>query len=278
MWVGADAELAAASAKAAGLSLVEIPLTDPTQLDRNAAVETLHRHNLEPTCSLGLPAYAHAPDHPDEAIAFLGEAIDTAAAIGSSWLTGALYGHLGHLTGSGPTSTELDTVASVLQTAADHADTRGVRLGVEVINRYETYLVNTAEQVLELMDRINRPGTVFAHLDTFHMNIEEPDIAHAVRLLGERLGYVHLAESNRGDIGSGIFPFDELFDALTEINFQGPAVIEAFNNASAELLRATASWRAVASEPASFIDRSVTHLRNILDTCRRSGNSEQRRT
>ena len=259
-WDVEGARLAASRASAAGLSIVEIPLLEPSRIDVDSTVRILADSGVRPTCSLGLPTEAHAPDHPDAAIEFLRVAIDTCAAIGSEWLTGALYGHLGLVTGEAPTKAEHHTIAEVLRHAADHAKQRGIRLGVEVINRYETHLVNTAEQALDLLADIDRPGTVFAHLDTFHMNIEEPDIGAAVRLLGEHLGYVHLAESDRGVIGSGTFRFRELFEALDDIGFGGPAVIEAFVNAPADLRAATASWRPVAGDAATFLDASLSHI------------------
>ena len=149
-WTKHTAEHIASRVADARLSIVEIPLLDPTQIDVASTVAALRQHDLTATCSLGLPRHAHAPDEPDAAIEFLRVAIATASAIGSSWLTGALYGHLGTLTGCAPTSTELDTVAQVIQVAADHAEQRGVRLGMEIINRYETYILNTAEQMLDL--------------------------------------------------------------------------------------------------------------------------------
>lgn len=265
-WDEAGAAAAAAGAAAAGFETVEIPLLQPSEVSIPETVELLNRFQLSATCSLALTAEAHAPDHPDEAVRFLVSAIDTATAIGSEWLTGALYGHLGRLTGAAPTSREIDTIAMVLRTAADHARERGIRLGIEIINRYETHLVNSAAQAADLLDRIDRPDIVFGHLDTFHMNLEEPDVGDAVRILGPRLGYVHLAESNRGPIGSGLFPFRSLFDALIEIGFSGPAVIEAFINAPPDLRSATASWRPVAGEPATFVAKSLEHIESLLRT------------
>ncbi len=265
-WDEAGAVCAASSAAAAGLEIIEIPLLDPSAVPIQATLETLERYQMTPTCSLGLPATAHAPDHPNEAIQFLHSAIDTAAAIGSEWLTGAVYGHLGHVTGTAPTTSEIDTIAFVLQHAADYAQQRGIRLGIEVINRYETHLINTAAQAANLLDRVDRPETVFGHLDTFHMNLEEPDITKAVHLLDQRLGYVHLAESHRGAIGTGLFPFKPFFDALQDIDFSGPAVIEAFINAPPELRTATASWRCVAGDATTFVNDSLKHIRNLLES------------
>lgn len=263
-WDESGAAVVAAEAAAAGFEIVEIPLLEPSEVPIRKTLELLDRHGLAATCSLGLPVDAHAPDHPDRAIRFLQSAIDTAAAIGSEWLTGALYGNLGFLTGAAPTPGEMGTVASVLRDAADHAHQRGIRLGIEVINRYETHLVNSAAQAATLLDRVDRPGTVFGHLDTFHMNLEEPDVAGAVHLLGDRLGYVHLAESNRGAIGSGLFPFREFFEALQDIEYSGPAVIEAFMNAPPDLRNATASWRTVAGDAHTFVDDSLEYIRSLI--------------
>lgn len=243
-----------------------VGLLQPSKVPIPETVEPLNRFQLSASCSLGLPAQAHAPDHPDEAVRFLVTAIDTAADIGSEWLTGALYAHLGHLTGAAPTSGEIDTIATVLRSAADHAQERGIRLGIEIINGYETHLVNSAVQAADLLDRIDRPGIVFAHLDTFHMNLEEPGIREAVRLLGPRLGYIHLAESNRGPIGSGLFPFRSLFDALNGIGFSGPAIVEAFINAPPDFRTATASWRPVAGDAATFVSESLEHIKSLLRT------------
>lgn len=263
-WVGDDGVTVAAGVAAAGLSTVEIPLLDPSAIDPASVARLLDEHGLTPTCSLGLPASARAAEHPAAALAFLEHAIDVAAALGSRWLTGALYGQLGHVTGRPPTDLELTTVAGVLSAAADHAVRRDVRLGIELINRYETYLVNTAEQVMALLDRIDRPGRVHAHLDTFHANIEEADIAQAVHLMGDRLGYVHLGESNRGVIGSGLFPFATLFDALHDTGFAGPMVIEAFVEAPPDLLARTGTWRPVAGTSEEFITASVDHVRRLV--------------
>lgn len=265
-WDTTHAASVAAQAAASGFEILEIPLLEPAEIPIGTTVELLDRHGLTPTCSLGLPADAHAPDQPERAVQFLETAIETAAAIGSEWLTGALYGNLGFLTGAAPTADELDTIASVLRSAADHARQCGIRLGIEVINRYETHLVNSAAQAANLLDRVDRPGTVFGHLDTFHMNLEENDVSRAVHHLGERLGYVHLAESNRGAIGSGLFPFRQFFEALEDIEYSGPAVIEAFMNAPPDIRNATASWRPVAGEVSAFVTHSLQHIHSLVQT------------
>src|SRR5918995_1073509 len=95
----------------------------------------------------------------------------------------------------------------------------GVELGVEAINRYETYLVNLASQAGELLDRIDEPN-VFVHLDTYHMNIEEKGFHEPIVSLGSRLGYIHLSESDRGTPGTANVHWDEVFRGLKDIDYR----------------------------------------------------------
>jgi D-psicose/D-tagatose/L-ribulose 3-epimerase len=119
-----------------------------------------------------------------------------------------------------------------------------VTIGIEAVNRYESNLVNTAEQALELVDEIGA-GNVVVHLDSYHMAIEERNLAEPVRLAASRLGYVHIGESNRGYLGEGTIRFAELFVALAEIGYEGPVTFESFSTAviSERFATALAVWR-----------------------------------
>ncbi len=258
-WDRDGARRAATRAAAAGYEFVEIPLLSPSLVDVDDTVRLLEELGLGCTCSTALPRFAHLPARPKAALSFLTHAIDVAADLGSSWLTGALYASLGTLTGQAATPEELDVVARTLERAAAHADGRGINLGVEVINRYETHLLNTADQAIALIDRIGAPN-VSVHLDTFHMNIEEASFADAIRRLGHRIGYVHLAESNRGVLGQGNVPFREVLAALAYLRYGGPLVVEAFVNASAEVRVITASWRDEVVDAQEFAVASLEHI------------------
>lgn len=263
-WDQTGARLAATGAAAAGFDLIEIPLLDPSIVDIADTRGLLESFDLGCTCSLGLPAGMHLPSAPDKALSFLEEAVDVAADLGSSWLTGALYGSLGTLTGAPPTDAEMEIVGRTLHQLAVYAEERGVALGLELINRYETYLLNTVEQAIRLLDRIDAPN-VYAHLDTFHMNIEEPSFGSSVRRLGGRLGYVHLAESDRGVLGSGHFPFEEFLDSLVAAGYSGPLVVESFAHADAGIRIATATWRQDDLDPGSFAAESLRFVRALRD-------------
>ena len=134
--------------------------------------------------------------------------------------------------------------AGAVKRVADFALTKGVTLGLEVVNRYESNQLNTAVQALELLDRVDAPNVV-VHLDTYHMNIEEADYMQPVLACGKRLGYVHVGESNRGYLGSGTIDFAQFFHALAMIDYQGVITFESFSSTvvNEDLSNALAIWR-----------------------------------
>jgi D-psicose/D-tagatose/L-ribulose 3-epimerase len=140
---------------------------------------------------------------------------------------------------------ELNLLAGQLRELADYATDRGVVLCVEPINRFETSFINTAEQLVELLDRVDHPACK-ATLDTFHMNIEEKSLGDAIRAVGPRLGHFHSCENDRGAPGSGHVPWADVAGALRDINYDGPIVIESFSDKIEAIAAAAAIWRPLA--------------------------------
>ena len=167
----------------------------------------LRDHGLAPTCSLGLPLEITAPLHPHEAQAFLLRALEVAHALGSKTLSGVTYATIGYTSGVPPTEPEYDAIARALRPVARRAGELGMTLGLEPCNRYETHLLNTAEQAVRLIERIGEPALMI-HLDTYHMNIEEKGFAAGIRKAGPHLRYIHLSESDRGVPGTGTVDSD----------------------------------------------------------------------
>jgi D-psicose/D-tagatose/L-ribulose 3-epimerase len=259
-WDEEGAERAASGAAEAGLDFLEIPLGDPAAFDVGSTRDLLEAYGLACTCSVGLPPDAHAPDAPEKAAAFLEAAVEVAAALDSQVLTGEVYTCLGAFTGRPPEKAEIVAVARVLKRAARHAAESGISLGVQPVNRFETYLVNTAAGADEMIDRVGEPN-VFAHLDTFHMNVEEKGFRDPVLRLAERLRYVHLSESDRGTPGTGNVRWDELFGALAEIRFDGRLVLESFVHPDPDMTRLAALWRDVSHDPEEPLREGLPFLR-----------------
>jgi D-psicose/D-tagatose/L-ribulose 3-epimerase len=259
-WTPEGAQKAIGGAAEAGLDFVEIPLLRPESMDITATRALLDRYGLGCTCSLGLPKAAHLPSAPEKAQSFLESAVDVAAGLQAPVLCGVLYAHLGTLTGRPPEQDELEDVARVLKNVARYAAERGVSLGVEAVNRYETYLINLAEQANAMLDRVGEPN-VFVHLDTYHMNIEEKGFYEPIVATGPRMHYIHLSESDRGTPGTGNVHWDEVFRGLKAIDYDGYLVMESFAAINEDLAGATALWRDVVGDPETLIRDGLSFLR-----------------
>jgi D-psicose/D-tagatose/L-ribulose 3-epimerase len=259
-WDVRGAERAISAAAAHGLDFVEVPLLDLDAFPRAETRALCEAHGVAVTTSLGLPIDCHMPFNPGAALRYLTAAIQLTAELGSDTLTGALYTHIGTLTRKPPTEDEVATCAMTLKEAARVSSQYGISLGIEPLNRYETYLANTARQVADLIDRIEEPN-VFAHLDTYHMNIEERGFRSPVEVVGDRLGYVHLSESDRGTPGTGNVNWDDVFAGLRSIGYRGRLAMESFVAVNEALIGATAIWRRVIDDPDALIRDGLAFLR-----------------
>lgn len=115
-----------------------------------------------------------------------------------------------------------------IRTLADTAAGYDITLGMEVLNRFEGYLLNTCEEALDFVEKVDRPN-VKIMLDAFHMNIEEDSFTDAIHLAGSRLGHFHVGEPNRRPpFAGGRMPWAEIGKALHDINYNGDVVMEPF--------------------------------------------------
>lgn len=110
---------------------------------------------------------------------------------------------------------------------AEMAAQRGITLGMEVLNRFEGYILNTAQEGVRFVQQVGKDN-VKVMLDTFHMNIEETSIGDAIRTAGKYLGHFHTGEPNRMCPGQGRMPWQEIGDALHQIGYDGTVVMEPF--------------------------------------------------
>lgn len=159
--------------------------------------------------------------------------------------------------------------AAVLREVADHAADLEISIGLEVVNRYETNILNTAAQALRFLDLVARPN-VTVHLDSYHMNIEESGLGDPVDLCGDRLGYVHIGENHRGYLGSGSADLASLFRALDRIGYDGPVVFEAFSSAvvSPTLSNALGIWRELWSDGDDLGQHAAMVIRDLAVAAR----------
>jgi D-psicose/D-tagatose/L-ribulose 3-epimerase len=136
------------------------------------------------------------------------------------------------------TERAVEGVREAIKTAEDC----GVLFCIEVVNRFEHFLMNTATEGIAFAERVGSPNAK-VHLDTFHMNIEEDSIGGAIREAGSLLGHLHLGEPNRRPPGFGRMPWPEIFGALHDISYQGALVMEPFLVPGGEVGRDIAVYR-----------------------------------
>lgn len=251
VWVGGwspdECRTAIESTKEAGYDLIEIPVLDPSTVDVADTARVLESTGVDATCSLGLGFDTDISSDDPEIVArgaqLLDDALSVARDLGSPYLCGVISAALGKYDRM-PTARGWEHCAGALRRLAERAAASDITLGIEVVNRYDSNLINTAEQALRMIDDIGEPNIV-VHLDTYQMNIEEQDFHKPVLAAGDRLGYVHISESHRGYLGSGTVDFDTFFATLREIGYGGPIVFESFSAAvvSPALSHTLGIWR-----------------------------------
>jgi D-psicose/D-tagatose/L-ribulose 3-epimerase len=194
--------------------------------------------------------------------------VDINYALGSKILGGVNYAGWGCLSGKPPTEREYNLSADAMREVAEYANGKGgLNIAVEAVNRFETHLINTAEQGVAYCKRVG-VSNMKVHLDCFHMNIEETSFPEAVRTCGgEYLGYVHVNESNRGIPGTGLVRWAEFFAALKEVGYSGPLVIESFDPNFDELSKNCAIWRRFTETGEELAVRGLANLKAIAQKC-----------
>ncbi len=215
-----------------GYDLIEISAMDMDEIDAEQTRAELARHNLGCTFSFGMTAAEDISSTDEEKIkagqAKLMKAVALARDLGATHVAGILYSAFQKYAVP-PTAEGIKRSVDVLQRVAAEAARHDVTLGLEVVNRYETNVLNTAAQGVELCKRIGA-SNVKVHLDVYHMNIEESDIAQAIIQTGPYLGYFHTGDSHRGYMGSGSIDLAGVFRALVNADYRGPITFESFSS------------------------------------------------
>lgn len=215
-----------------GYDILEIPALDPTALRIDFTRRQLEQAGVRATLSLGLDRDTDISSGEFEKTRRgeerLMQAVAAARDLGSSHVCGILYSALGKYFAP-PTKDGIDRAMDVLRRVCEEARKSNVTIGLEVVNRYESNVLNTGAQAVEMCKCIGAPN-VKVHLDTYHMNIEEADFEHAIIEVGDYLGYVHVGESHRGYLGSGSIDFPSIFRGLAKVNYEGPVTFESFSS------------------------------------------------
>mgnify|MGYP003333255220 CR=1 FL=1 len=267
-WSPAGARAAISGAARAGYDYVEVALLDPWSVDTAMTKDLLAEYGVRAHASLGLSFETDVTSTNPAVVAkgdeLLRKATDVLHALGGTELCGVLYSALGKYPGPASKESYANSV-SAMQRLGDYAADKGITVSLEVVNRYETNIMNTGLEGLAFLDQVNR-SNVLLHLDTYHMNIEEDGMEKSVLAAGDRLGFVHIGESHRGYLGTGNVDFDTFFKALKKINYQGPITFESFSSAVVDkaLSNALCVWRNLWSDSDDLASTALKFMKERI--------------
>jgi D-psicose/D-tagatose/L-ribulose 3-epimerase len=252
-----------------GFDWIEIPLESLDDLDPVEGAVIIKENGLEVSgCA------AMGPDrdliHEDPAIRengmqYLFGSIDACEKLGATNLVGPLYSAVGRTwqQTAKDRARDLDILEKNLKKLSSYAEGKGVKLGLEPLNRFETSFINLADQAIEIVDRVDSPACGIM-LDTFHMNIEEKSLGDAIRKTGDRLIQVHACENDRGAPGSGNVDWEGVKKGLLDIGYNGPLVIESFTAKVKSIARAAAIWRQLAPSQDALAEDGLKFLKSLF--------------
>ncbi|HEU0140945.1 MAG TPA: sugar phosphate isomerase/epimerase [Bryobacteraceae bacterium] len=250
--------------KERGFDGIEIPIFSPSTFPAARIRQALRENGLETTiCSVipnGLSIIADDPNVRAQTIAHLEASIAGAAEVGARVFAGPLYSPVGYLPGRRRTPDEWKRAVEGFQTLGPALAQHDVTIAIEPLNRFETYFLNTATDAVALVREIGHPN-VGLLVDTFHANIEEKSIADAYRTAGPYLKHVHTCENDRGTPGSGHVEWQDVFQALREVKYDGWLTIESFGFAIGGLSAAASIWRDLARTPADIAFEGLAFLK-----------------
>ena len=251
VWTGGQTqdglEMALRKTAEHGYGTIEFAYLRPEKFNLDRLAKLARSLNVEIGVTMGLTLDSDVSSEDPAAVAagkvVLADAVRAVRDIGGNKLGGILYSaHTKY--GRQPTKRGWGNSVAAIAETADIAKNCGIDLVLEVVNRFETNLLNTTAQGLKFIEDTGSDH-VRLHLDTFHMNIEEANPAAAIRLAGDKIGYFHIGESNRGYLGDGVINFDLIFDALLDIDYKRDIVFESFSTTVVDegLSLACAIWR-----------------------------------
>ncbi|UAL29469.1 sugar phosphate isomerase/epimerase [Nocardioides rotundus] len=268
-WTPESARHAISSTAGLGFDLIEVPLLDPTAVDAAMTRSLLEEYGLGAACSLGLDPSADVSSEDPAVVSrgrdLLANAVDAAAGMGASDLCGVLYSVLAKYP-SPLSPRSRDNVVESMAWLAERAAGSGLRVNLEVVNRYETNVANTTAEMLSLIE--DTGADLGVHLDTYHANIEENGFVEPVQQAHDagRLRYVHIGESHRGYLGTGSIDFDTFCGALRDVGYDGPVVFESFSSAVVHptLSNQLAVWRNLWDDSADLAKHAHAFLAERL--------------
>lgn len=251
---------------AMGFDAVEIAVEDPSLIDGEAVKAGLKKYGLKAViCGAFGPTRDLTHENPaihQNCFEYIEACLDLCVLWEIPFFAGPMYSAVGKARMVSPQQRkkEWELAVSNLRIACDMAHTRNIKLALEPLNRFESDLVNTAADVVKLIEDIDHPAAGIL-LDGFHMNIEERDIEAAIKLCGDKLLHVQVSENYRGTPGTGQTRWDAFSAGLDAINYKGIVAIESFTPEIQELAEAVCIWHPFAADQDQFASEGLQFLK-----------------
>lgn len=228
-----------------GFDIIELQTGAIAELSK-AELQNLRAHlddrGLEFTSVIGLPAQYDVSSEDksvrEAGIAYLQKLCEAVGELGGGIIGGIVYSTWPASLPFGVTDKRpyIERSLASMQEAVKAAEDNNVIFALEVVNRFEQYIMNSCQEALDYVEELGSPS-VKIMLDTFHLNIEEDFIGEAIVRAGDQLGHFHVGENNRRPPGYGHIPWTEVATALRTINYTGPVVLEPFVTPGGEVGR-----------------------------------------
>jgi D-psicose/D-tagatose/L-ribulose 3-epimerase len=253
-------------AKRLGFDLIEIPLMELEKIDPSAIKKRLADVGLG-VCTSTACSEDNDITGEDEAtrqrgVDYLKACVKATSEMGGKTFSGVIYSAIGRKIDAIPDEEYWKRAATGLKEVAKYAQELDVTIGIEPINRYETFLINTCDQALKLREMIDEPN-VGIHPDAYHMNIEENEFYAPTKKVAPYICHFHLSESHRGIPGQGTVDWDSIYRALGESGYNGVVGLESFDDVSDAMRSATCVWRKMAGSSDELLTKGLQYLHGL---------------
>lgn len=255
--------------KEIGYDCVEIPIEDPKLIDTKKVKHALKQNSLKPIiCAAFGPTrdltHQDARMH-QKCIDYIEACFKISAELGAGFVAGPMYSAVGKVRLLPPEmrNAEWNLAVKNLRKVCEIAAEYDQQIALEPLNRFESDLVNTADDVVRMVKQIDHPAAKIL-LDSFHMTLEERNLQNAIELAGQYLIHIQVSENYRGAPGSGQTRWEDIKTGLKNIGYSGAVSVESFTPQVKELAGAVCIWRKFAESQDQFAIDSLQFLKELF--------------
>lgn len=257
--------------KRMGYDFVEIPVEDPSLIDGHLVKSALKENGLKAVvCGVFGPTKDLTSDNVElhrNCFDYIRQCFELCNVWDSNFLAGPMYSSVGkaRMVPSEQRRIEWERAVTNIGKVSKMAEEQDLFIALEPLNRFESDLINTADDVMRLIKDVNHSSTKVL-LDGFHMAIEEPNIEKAILTVGDKLIHVQVSENYRGTPGTGQTQWNDFKSGLEKIGYKGVISIESFTPDIKELAGAVCIWKHLAPSQDAFASDGLSFLKKTFNS------------